>query len=775
MKKIIFSLVCLVLMSISAMAQTGTFKTAALNVDGMPKEIRAAGIIPIKLNPDAKEGPGATAIGKKLKTMGYDVVGLSEDFNYHSEIWNEAWNNGVDEPANGIYHMNATTHRGNIASTAQAIGRIIGQTSPVFDIDGLCLFYKCATIDQGVLESSERWTHWNDHYGYTSDGADGLIDKGYRYYTVKLKDTDFEFDLYILHMDAETSPADNAARESQIDQLAAAIIATNNKRPIIVMGDTNCRYTRDRIKSHFIDVLNLDPRFTCKDPWIEHEYNGIYPAWGTSSLMVGELGYQKGEVVDKVFYINNTDSKYRIKSNSYLQDITFVNEAGEPLADHWPIVIDWTYYPSELADQYEDNTTVENPFGDNTEYYFRNVETGEFLKSGGMWGTHAMTGVYGEPINISALNDGTFTLRNFSGYIGSNGYMDCSTATRWQMVGDGDFYSIVCNDNGTMKALAGNIGVNAYGPNQHVADLVTYNANDNNQKWQLLTKEDLIAEMATVRNNEQFNATFLMKDPNFDRGMNHAAWNNTITSNASKMWSNLGGLKNNGASDVDGAGDYGYDNGNLVGEAYVDKFSTGSYATTWEISQTLTGVPNGKYKVQMLGYFRVNTAPISASDGTGVYLSANNSSVKLPDMFSVKQTAISGGTTNSGYSYPNSMAEASRFFNAGHYANEVEVEVTNGTLKVGVSKTTTSKGSTIWTCFDNFQLIYLGDGESHVGDITRDGKNDVQDVTALVDIILGKAVEGDANNYDYVAADVDGDGKFTVSDVTALVDIILGK
>lgn len=58
-------------------------------------------------------------------------------------------------------------------------------------------------------------------------------------------------------------------------------------------------------------------------------------------------------------------------------------------------------------------------------------------------------------------------------------------------------------------------------------------------------------------------------------------------------------------------------------------------------------------------------------------------------------------------------------------------------------------------------------------DVTRDKKVDVVDVTATVDIILGKAVVGDANNYDHNVADMNGDGKIDVNDITLLVNAIL--
>ncbi|MCR5131950.1 MAG: S8 family serine peptidase [Prevotella sp.] len=62
-----------------------------------------------------------------------------------------------------------------------------------------------------------------------------------------------------------------------------------------------------------------------------------------------------------------------------------------------------------------------------------------------------------------------------------------------------------------------------------------------------------------------------------------------------------------------------------------------------------------------------------------------------------------------------------------------------------------------------------------IGDVNRDGSVTIADVTAIVNIILGKATEGDDNNYDFDAADVNTDGSITIADVTALVNSILSK
>ena len=61
------------------------------------------------------------------------------------------------------------------------------------------------------------------------------------------------------------------------------------------------------------------------------------------------------------------------------------------------------------------------------------------------------------------------------------------------------------------------------------------------------------------------------------------------------------------------------------------------------------------------------------------------------------------------------------------------------------------------------------------GDVNRDGSITIADVTALVNIILGKATEGDTHNYDFEAAHVNADEDITIADVTALVNIILKK
>lgn len=74
------------------------------------------------------------------------------------------------------------------------------------------------------------------------------------------------------------------------------------------------------------------------------------------------------------------------------------------------------------------------------------------------------------------------------------------------------------------------------------------------------------------------------------------------------------------------------------------------------------------------------------------------------------------------------------------------------------------KSLTLTALFEDFLL----------GDVNRDGFVNITDVTALVDIVLGKVtLEDNPYNYDFDAADVDRNGEITITDVTALVNIVL--
>lgn len=678
------------------------FTVASLNVDGMPKEIEVnmLGYETITLNPDAKEAAGATAIGKKLKTMGWDVVGVAEDFNYHNEILTEANNNGVTDEANGVWSYNSMTHRGILSKQTANLFNYLSQ-KPLFDTDGLGLFYKVV----GATPSQESWTQWNQHYGYTEDGADGLIKKGYRYYLITLADGT-EFDLYTHHMDAETSAEDLAARESQLNQLVAAIKATDNKRPIIVCGDWNCRYTRDKLKNLFIDVLNKDERFTVRDAWIEYGRNGIYPTYGTNAIMASENGYRRGEVVDKILYINNTASDLRINALSYVQDLSFINEEGEPLADHWPAVVEFEYHKYDPAiddvEEGEKDPMEVQPF------YLRNRSTGHFLKIGGQNATHAVQGTYGSPMQFTKVSDNIYRIESpIGGLTANDPFMDGESA-EWTLKEKDGYYWLTYKSGGSTYALDGK-GTRDYnyGPNKRDVTIAAYSSTSKYQQWELLTLEQLNAEAIMTNEGDTYDMTYMLPGANFDYKDfdGHNAWQGWMT-NATRMWCNKG----DGRVDIV--------NGNPVAEVFVNTcnewLGSCNHETKWDISQKINGFLNGKYRVTCQAFQRISNSNTTTAT---IELYANDQAQQVQLMYEGAQITNSsfGGSTKDGdYYYPNTMAEATLYFNAGYYENSVEVEVTDGTMTLGIRKTSdTGKSNSAWTCFDNFQIIFLGDGQEH--------------------------------------------------------------
>lgn len=166
-----------------------------------------------------------------------------------------------------------------------------------------------------------------------------------------------------------------------------------------------------------------------------------------------------------------------------------------------------------------------------------------------------------------------------------------------------------------------------------------------------------------------------------------------------------------------------------VGSYFLEYWNTGG-AGSAEIYQTIQGLPDGYYRFSAIAY--VN------SEGQNYYLYAN-------DNIKNAQSENNGVRT------------------------EVVVQVNDGTLRVGAKAENVTSS---WITFDGAKLEYLG--TTFRGDVNRDGSITIADVTALVNIILGK--DGTAPyQYDHLAADVNNDGTTTIADVTALVNIILGK
>jgi hypothetical protein len=159
-------------------------------------------------------------------------------------------------------------------------------------------------------------------------------------------------DFYNLHTNAGTNPGDLASRADNLNQLTTFIKSHSAGNAVVVMGDTNTRYTRsgDTI-AEFAAANGLT------DPWVQLIRGGTPPAKGSDALVCDQTGPtvpNTCEVVDKVLY---RDSKLvSLDATSYSNEHSrFLTDGGLMLSDHDPIKVDFSWSRAadfQLSDQF---------------------------------------------------------------------------------------------------------------------------------------------------------------------------------------------------------------------------------------------------------------------------------------------------------------------------------------------------------------------------------------------------------------------------------------
>ena len=297
---------------------TGTFTCATYNVDGLPEVVDLL-IYKYELNADGPGSDGTKQISQEIAISGWDIVTFQENFTYNSEL----------ESAMLAYYTFGKHRKFSIAS---ALGTA--------DTDGLGF----ATLNSTCSFSDEKCIEFTDKLGGLTNALDGgngggantSIKKGIRHYVVTFGEHNIVVDVLVTHMNTADTEEQIKVQDKQLKQVAEYINSIrSNNRPIIFMGDMNTRYTRNDYQTNFWGVL--DASLTCADPWVEYQWDGVYPTYPSASIMTGDYGMQKGEVVDKIIYINNSNAAVQIKANNYLHDESYT------FADHKPVVSEFTY------------------------------------------------------------------------------------------------------------------------------------------------------------------------------------------------------------------------------------------------------------------------------------------------------------------------------------------------------------------------------------------------------------------------------------------------
>lgn len=243
------------------------------------------------------------------------------------------------------------------------------------------------------------------------------------------------------------------------------------------------------------------------------------------------------------------------------------------------------------------------------EYFFRNVETGQFLSSGADWGTRSI--IADEGIRITPLYsrmDGNYmlstTMRQHGEYVpnffGPDMYVDNSAfqAVRFVSAGAPDTYYLTFDSNNTVMALAPerNVTGNTYpdGAKYLIVGL-ELNEGDPRMQWELLTEEKLLAELETKASADNgVDMSFMIRGGRLrvNDGEN-SVWN----------FSAIPGSTTSGTycmkSEVSTASNEWYDKhmlyrvyNNFYNAKYADNFK-------WTLGQTVENLPDGIYGISL--------------------------------------------------------------------------------------------------------------------------------------------------------------------------------
>lgn len=236
---------------------------------------------------------------------------------------------------------------------------------------------------------------------------------------------------------------------------------------------------------------------------------------------------------------------------------------------------------------------------------------------------------------------------------------------------------------------------------------------------------DLAAEHAVLDNTEstleQLQDALASVDAKVKAAAKEAAENSASVSNPVDLSSMIVNAT------FDEIGDFHGWSGTAFGAGGTRDKCAEHYNKTYNTWQEIEGLPNGVYALSANAFYRAGSgenalAEFKAGVPTRAYLYAYNVAATGADTVAANVNSIfygiepgdetlGGGVVVDGdftYHLPNSMADAVKCFEAGHYADNVVLfAVSEGKAHIGVYKNV-NVGSTDWSIFDNFKLTYYG-------------------------------------------------------------------
>ncbi|WP_315739644.1 jacalin-like lectin [Bradyrhizobium sp. SZCCHNR1093] len=284
---------CASLLGSALHAADGTFSTLTYNVAETPTAYNGGS--------DAH----SRVISCYLRQFG--IVNVQEDFLWHAALYDTCDNHPYRTPTSGT----------------AGIG------------DGM------NTLSTYAFDDLDRvtWTKRAD--------SDALTPKGFSLVRTRLAEGVY-LDFYNLHAQSGTSSTDLAYSESDVVQILSYIEANSAGNAVMVMGDTNTRYTR--AGQNMWEFLHHG----FSDAWIETMRGGSVPPIG-AALVCGDPQTARPdcEIVDKVLWRNN--GVLNLQATSYVDRQDALDSSGAQLSDHHPIEVKWSFSTAanrRLSDQF---------------------------------------------------------------------------------------------------------------------------------------------------------------------------------------------------------------------------------------------------------------------------------------------------------------------------------------------------------------------------------------------------------------------------------------
>lgn len=353
-------------------------------------------------------------------------------------------------------------------------------------------------------------------------------------------------------------------------------------------------------------------------------------------------------------------------------------------------------------------STYPNPYEGKT-YFMRHKASGQWLCGGANYGSHAALDKYGYPLTIKvnsetgdiniAIGGGGYFYRDGSGYA----YVDGPTSDKYKFIPaqTPNTYALTV-DNGT-KALT----AFAYGaPSNHQyadnldywLDFDTYRAGDANQEFELVTLEERQTELLTKANpNRPYDATFYQ--PGYSSG-NGWTGLDQFSFESKYKW---GGVTYNGNATRTQKNNW---RGAFTMIYNLSNKGAGG-RSKWKLDRTITGLPDGKYKVdfQAFSWNQNNKTNYNIGGTPGVATDAESlkSYSLLVSNYIFKKEKDENGNE---YDAPN-IDPVLDAFKAGEGKHEFYVTVSGGSLSMHFEMQEDKASETAFF-LDNIHLTYYG-------------------------------------------------------------------